>query len=130
MGQEKPRVMSPDAKKNILLDFGNVQHTCNTISQTKGWEDIDGRNDLIRSNFPDVGTIIIHGKIIINANQLRSLVPSERYGCSAYNVDNFIRAEYDIFEHLSKYPGVESINEDRQRIIVALKHGKQIIINN
>jgi hypothetical protein len=129
MGQEKARVMSPDAKKNILLDFGNVQHTCTTISQTKGWEDIDGRKDLIRSNFPDVGAKIIHENLIINANQLRNLILSERYGCSAYNVEVFVRAEYGIFEHLSKYPGVESIDEDRQRIIVTLKHGKQIIID-
>ncbi|MBA4390639.1 MAG: hypothetical protein C0399_06860 [Syntrophus sp. (in: bacteria)] len=128
-GQGRPRGISPDMKKEIIFDFSNVQRICNAISETRSWGDIAGRNDLIRSSFPDVGTKIITENIITNANQLRNLVLSERCGCSALNVEDFVRAEYSIFEYLTKYPDVESIDEDRQRIIITLKHGKRTIIN-
>jgi hypothetical protein len=129
MGQGKLHRISPDIRKNIILDFSTVQRICSAISQTKSWEDIDGRNDLIRSSFPDVGVKIIKENIIINANQLRNLVLSERLGCSALHVEDFIRTEQGIFEYLNKYPDVESIDEDRQRIIIIFQHGKQTIIN-
>jgi hypothetical protein len=111
------------------LDFSKVQRICSAISQTKNWEDIDGRKDLIRSSFSDVGAKIVHENIIVNTNQLRNLVLSERHGCSVLHVEDYIRTEEGIFEYLSKYPYVESIEEDRQRFMITFQHGKQTIID-
>lgn len=128
-GKRKTSGITPDIKKRIILDYGGIQQICKAISESDEWGDLDGRNNLICSSFPDIGPRIIAENIIINVNQLRNLVLSEKCRCSVRLIEDFIRSEQGVFEHLNKYPDVESIEENSQRIIINLKHEKRTIID-